>query len=128
MFTQKEMTEAHREYINSLLDDLYGRYGIAKGRNKSVDESREIIDNAPNNGPGEEAGLIDGAMYRDVDKELKKRLGYKDSDNLRVASAGYRKIAVARPEQGREDRHRLCRRRHVPAAPPLDLPAAKPSA
>ena len=97
MFTQKEMTEAHREYINSLLDDLYGRYveGIAKGRNKSIDDVKKIIDNAPYNAAqAKEAGLIDGAMYRDdVDKELKKRLGYKDSDNLRVASAGdYRKI------------------------------------
>ena len=97
MFTQKEMTEAHREYINSLLDDLYGRYveGIAKGRNKSIDDVKKIIDNAPYNAAqAKEAGLIDGAMYRDdVDKELKKRLGYKDSDNLRIASAGdYRKI------------------------------------
>jgi protease IV len=97
MFTQKEMSEAHREYINSLLDDLYGRYaeGIAKGRNKSVDDVKKIIDNAPYNAAqAKEAGLIDGAMYRDeVDKELKKRLGYKDSDNLRVASTGdYRKI------------------------------------
>ena len=33
MFTQKEMTEAHREYINSLLDDLFNRYvkAIAQG-------------------------------------------------------------------------------------------------
>src|SRR5205085_12015607 len=30
-FTQKQMTDAHRKYINELLDDLYGRYveGIA---------------------------------------------------------------------------------------------------
>src|SRR6185436_17005747 len=97
MFTQKEMTEAHREYINSLLDDLYGRYveGIAKGRNKSIDDVKKIIDNAPYNAAqAKEAGLIDGAMYRDeVDKEMKKRLGYKESDELRVTSAGdYRKI------------------------------------
>ena len=97
MFTQKEMTKEHRDYINSLLDDLYGRYkeGIAKGRNKTVDDVDTIINNAPYNAAqAKEAGLIDGAMYRDeVDKELKKRLGYKDSDNLRVASAGdYRKI------------------------------------
>jgi protease IV len=97
MFTRKEMTKEHRDYINSLLDDLYGRYkeGIAKGRNKSADEVEVIINNAPYNATqAKEAGLIDGAMYRDeVDKELKKRLGYKDSDNLRVASAGdYRKI------------------------------------
>ena len=47
MFTQKQMTDAYREYINSLLDDLYGRYveGIAKARNKSVDDVKKLIDN-----------------------------------------------------------------------------------
>ena len=28
----KQMTDAHREYINSLLDDLYGRYVTAIAR------------------------------------------------------------------------------------------------
>jgi protease-4 len=97
MFTQKQMTDAHREYINSLLDDLYGRYveGIAKSRSKTVDDVKKLIDNAPYNAAqAKDAGLIDGALYRDeVDKEIKKRLGYKESDELRVTSAGdYRKI------------------------------------
>jgi len=97
MFTQKQMTDAHREYINSLLDDLYGRYveGIAKGRSKSADDVKKLIDNAPYNAAqAKDAGLIDGALYRDeVDKEMKKRLGYKEGDELRVTSAGdYRKI------------------------------------
>src|SRR5438874_4037285 len=49
MFTQKQMTEAHKEYINSLLDDLSGRYveGIAKARKKSVDDVKKLIDDAP---------------------------------------------------------------------------------
>jgi len=48
MFTQKEMTEAHREYINSMLDDLYGRYvnTIAQARHKTPDEVKALIDNA----------------------------------------------------------------------------------
>src|SRR5258708_38377304 len=39
-FTQKEMTPALREFINSLLQDLYDRYveGIAKARNKTPDD------------------------------------------------------------------------------------------
>src|SRR5258706_1901343 len=68
MFTQKQMTEAHKEYINSLLDDLYGRYveGIAKARNKSVDEVKSSIDNAPYSATqAKDAGLIDGALYHD---------------------------------------------------------------
>ncbi|HEX7721949.1 MAG TPA: signal peptide peptidase SppA [Pyrinomonadaceae bacterium] len=98
MFTQKQMTEAHKEYINSLLDDLYGRYveGIAKARNKSVDEVKTLIDNAPYSAAqAKDAGLIDGALYHDdVEKELKKRLGYKDSDELHIArGSDYKQIS-----------------------------------
>src|SRR5216110_799220 len=98
MFTQKQMTPAHREFINSLLDDLFGRYveGIAKGRSKSPDDVRKLIDNAPYTAPqAKDAGLIDGALYHeDVEKELKKRLGYKDSDELHIAKGGdYRQVS-----------------------------------
>src|SRR2546423_3025286 len=98
MFTQKQMTEAHREFINSLVDDLYGRLvdAIAQGRNKSADDVKKLIDNAPYNATqAKDAGLIDGTLYRDeVEKELKKRLGYKDNDDLRIARAGdYRQIS-----------------------------------
>src|SRR5437899_3842241 len=97
-FTQKQMTPAHREFINSLLDDLYGRYvdGIAKGRSKSSDDVKKLIDNAPYSAAqAKDAGLIDGAAYREeVEKELKKRLGYKDSEELHVAKASdYRQIS-----------------------------------
>ena len=98
MFTQKQMTDAHREFMNSLLDDLYGRYvdGIANGRKKSADDVKKLIDNAPYNAAqAKDAGLIDDALYRDdVEKELKKRLGYKASDDLRIAKASdYRQIS-----------------------------------
>jgi protease-4 len=90
MFTRKDMSEAHREYINSLLDDLFNRYveAIAKARGKSVEDVRAIIDNAPYSAAkAKEAGLIDGAVYRDeVDKELKAKLNYKESEDLRVVS------------------------------------------
>ena len=97
-FTQKQMTDAHRKYINELLDDLYGRYldAIARARKKSTDEVKALIDDAPYSAAkAKDAGLIDGAMYRDeVEKELKKRLGYKDSDNLHIArGSDYREIS-----------------------------------
>jgi len=97
MFTQKQMTDAHREYINSMLDDLFNRFvqTIAQDRHKSPDEVKTLIDNAPyNGGQAKAAGLIDEVAYHDdVEKQIKATLGYKDSDNLRVASAGdYRKI------------------------------------
>src|SRR2546429_9470913 len=102
MFTQKQMTDAHREFMNSLLDDLFGRFveAIAKARNKSVDEVKSLIDNAPYNAAqAKDAGLIDGALYHDdVEKELKKRLGYKDSDELHIArSSDYKQISQESP-------------------------------
>src|SRR5712672_755983 len=98
MFTQKEMTPAHREFINSLLDDLYGRYidGIAKARSKTPDDMKALIDDAPYTAAqAKEAGLIDGTLYHDeVEKELKKRLGYKEADELAITRAGdYRQIS-----------------------------------
>src|SRR2546430_15481457 len=84
--------------MNSLLDDLFGHIveAIAKARNKSPEEVKALIDNAPYNATqAKDAGLIDGTLYRDeVEKELKKRLGYKDNDELRIAKASdYREIS-----------------------------------
>ena len=92
MFKEKEMTDAHREYINEMLNDLFNRYvnTIAQTRKKSPDEVRAIIDNAPYNSiKAKEVGLIDDAIYKDeLEKQLKQQLGYKDSDTF-VPVRGY---------------------------------------
>jgi protease-4 len=98
MFTQKQMTDAHREYINSLLDDLYGRYvnAIAQARHKTPDEIRALIDDAPYNAAkAKEAGLIDESTYRDdVEKQIKTTLGYKESDTFTpVRGSEYRDVS-----------------------------------
>ena len=98
MFTQKQMTDAHREYINSMLDDLYNHYvnAIAQARHKTPDEVRALIDNAPYSAAkAKEAGLIDETLYRDdVEKEFKKLLGYKDTDTfVAVRSSDYRDVS-----------------------------------
>ena len=84
-FTRKEMSEAHREFINSLLDDLFNRYveSIARARGKTPEEVRAIIDNSPYNAlKAKEVGLIDSAAYRDeLDKELKSKLATKKVTN-----------------------------------------------
>lgn len=97
MFTRKEMSDAHREFINSLLDDLFNRYvdAIAKGRGKSSEEMRALIDDAPYGAKrAKEVGLIDGVGYRDeLEKELKAKLGYKETDDLRlITGTAYRRI------------------------------------
>lgn len=98
MFKEKEMTEAHREFINEFVEDLYQRYinTIAKARNKTPDEVRTLIDNAPYNAEqAKNAGLIDEAMYRDqVENMLKKQLGQKESDPLiATRSHEYRNVS-----------------------------------
>lgn len=89
-FTRKEMSPEHRDFMNSLLDDLFNRYvsAIAKARGKTEDEVRAIIDDAPyGSQKAKEVGLIDGVAYREeVEKELKTKLGYKDSENLKLVS------------------------------------------
>jgi protease IV len=98
MFTQKKMTDAHREYINELLNDLFDRYvnAIAQARHKTPDEVRTLIDNAPYSATkAKEAGLIDEALYRDeVEKQLKTMLGYKESDQFTPVRGGdYRDVS-----------------------------------
>ena len=98
MFTQKQMTDAHREYINSMLDDLFSHYvnGIAQARHKTPEEVRALIDNAPYSAvKAKEAGLVDEALYRDdVEKQMKKLLGYKDTDSFApVRGSDYRDVS-----------------------------------
>ena len=97
IFTQKQMTDAHREYINSFIDDLFARYvgAIAKARGKSFEEAKAMIDEAPLGAEkAKQLGLIDAAVYRDqLDKELKSKFGYKESENLRtVRGAEYKDV------------------------------------
>ena len=97
MFTQKQMTDAHREYVNSMLDDLFNRYvnEVAQARHKSPDDIRKLIDDAPYSAAkAKEVGLIDDSMYHDdVEKMIKKELGYKDSDAFApVRGVDYRDV------------------------------------
>ncbi|HKC66478.1 MAG TPA: signal peptide peptidase SppA [Pyrinomonadaceae bacterium] len=97
-FTRKNMSDAHREVVNSILDDIFNRFvnTIAETRKKSVDDVRALIDNAPLGAKdAESAGLIDGTKYRDeVEDELKKRLGFKEDEELRITSAStYKEIS-----------------------------------
>jgi protease-4 len=97
-YTEKQMTKAHREVLDSILDDTYARYvgAIATARHKTADEVRAMIDNAPiRASDAQKLGLIDEAKYRDqVEEDLKKRLGYKESDKLRTVKASdYKRVA-----------------------------------
>ena len=91
MFTQKQMTDAHREYINRLLDDLFNRYvnTIAQAQ-KDADEVRALIDNAPYNADQSQGSRPDrrSDVQRRSEKQFKKQLfGYKET---RCVCAGAR--------------------------------------
>ncbi len=95
--TRKDHSPEAKEVVNAILDDYYGRVvnAISETRKKSPEEVRAIIDNAPYNAiAAQQQNLIDGAKYRDeVYQELKNRLGYKDTDELRVTTtSAYKEI------------------------------------
>lgn len=96
-YTEKQMTEPHKEVVNSILDEYMGRFAqtIAEDRKKSVEDVKAIIDNAPYHADDAlRQGLVDGTLYRDqVYDDLKARLGYKADETLRTISGGdYKEI------------------------------------
>lgn len=96
-YIRKDMSEPHREVMNSILDSYYNRYAqmIAESRKKTPEDVKALIDSAPYSAPkAKELGLIDDTLYRDqVDAELKKQLGYKEDEKLRsISNNQYREI------------------------------------
>jgi protease IV len=96
-FTRKEMSEAHAEVMNAIIDEYFNRFvaGVAEARKKSPEDVRALIDNAPFHAPqAKELGLIDETATRDqIYEELKTRLGYKEGEKIRtVSGASYKEI------------------------------------
>ncbi|MFN3330378.1 MAG: signal peptide peptidase SppA, partial [Pyrinomonadaceae bacterium] len=96
-FTRKQMSPEHKEVINAILDDYFNRLisAISESRNKSPEEVKALIDEAPYNAlQAKDLGLIDGALYIDqVYNEMKKALGYKEDEKLRIVSGEkYREV------------------------------------
>jgi protease IV len=96
-YTRKEMGGGQREVINAILDEYYGRFtvAIAESRKKTPEDVMAMIDNAPFNAlQAKELGLIDEAWYRtQVEDDLKAKLGYKDTEDLRTIKASeYRDV------------------------------------
>jgi len=78
-YTNKSMTEAHREAMEAILDSLYRqiRQGIAEGRGMTDDEVAVAIDKGPYLGSQAlEAKLVDRLGYRDeLEDWLKEKNG-----------------------------------------------------
>lgn len=96
-FTRTNHSEYAKKAVEEMLDDYYNRVvnTIAQSRQKSPEDVKAIIDNAPYNAvEAQKQSLIDGAKYKDeVYAELKNRLGYKEADDLRVTTnSAYKEI------------------------------------
>jgi len=94
---RSEMSEPHREMLESLLDSLYAEIvgAIAEGRRLPEESVRDLLDKAPMTAmQASEAGLLDGVCYED---ELAKRLGQEDAPAaLETWQAAQRKLVRPR--------------------------------
>jgi protease-4 len=79
LFTEKNMTAAHREAMSQLIDSQFGQMvaAIAEARNMTEDEARGMFDHGPFMGQqAVDAGLVDGLRYRDeVRDDIRDRVG-----------------------------------------------------
>ncbi len=75
LYRRAEMTEPHREMLESILDSVHGQVSdaIARGRDLTEERVRELQDLVPlTAAEAHEAGLLDGVCYED---ELASHLG-----------------------------------------------------
>jgi protease-4 len=67
-YTRKSASDANREQVNRLLDDLYDQFvsAIADGRRLTADSVRKVIDQGPfTSAEALKLGLVDGLCYSD---------------------------------------------------------------
>ncbi len=97
MFERTNMSEATKEVMNSVLDDVYGRLlsTIASARKKSVEEIRATLDEGPFLAKQSVAkGLVDSLRYEDqMYGELQSRL--KSGDIKKLSHRDYMKVSPA---------------------------------
>ncbi|MBN2245879.1 MAG: S49 family peptidase, partial [Candidatus Aminicenantes bacterium] len=80
MFTESDLTPAHREMLESIYEDIFQSYvkTIAEERNKTEEDIRLLIDRGYFQGEQAlEAGLVDNLLYPDELQEILKADGTK---------------------------------------------------
>ncbi len=98
MLDKETMSEATREVLNSLLDDVYGRLvtAVAERRNFSTEEVLALIDEHAffEGAEADSFGLVDGQKYED---QLKDYLRQKNGDKKKLTSISAEKYAQIDP-------------------------------
>jgi protease-4 len=106
MFSETSMSPESREVIDSLLDGVYSEMvdAFARGRNKSRDEMRALVDAGPYTARQAAAkGLIDALRYEDqVNGELKARL--KQGELKRLSFHDYAQATAGAAARGAKKR------------------------
>ncbi len=77
LVTRDKMSDAHREVVNSILDDFYFQLteGVAESRGLSRDEVKSAIDNGPYTAnEAFEAGLVDTLAYYDELEDMAEKM------------------------------------------------------
>ena len=93
MFTEKELTPAHRAMMEAICDDIFSEYvrAVSEARKKTEAEVRMIIDTGLYQGKNAlDAGLVDDLLYED---ELRALLQDKGRNLRRARLAEYSRIS-----------------------------------
>jgi protease-4 len=104
-FTRDSMSDKNREQMNALLDDFFSVYveEIAKSRNISEEETRDLIDNGPYTAlEAKDFGLVDGLIYKDeVESKIENVIGKKVTfrESKKITDAKRYKTEWKYPEQ-----------------------------
>ena len=87
IFTRKEMSDAHREVQNAILDDLYDQLtqSIADKRSWTQDDVKRLIDQGPFTAKQALAhGIVDQLAYRDQLKGIARDLTRKECQLIKA--------------------------------------------
>ena len=111
-FLRKDMSDAQREQLAALLDDIYYTFirDIASSRNKTEDDVHSLIDRGVQDVQHlKHEGWIDGVVYRDEIRDLlKPRTGDSRSEAPQVSYSKYVQAPAAiakRPKQDKKDKN-----------------------
>ena len=101
-FSRTSLSDEYREVLNSILDDVYGRFlkAVSSSRGKSEEEIRKAIDRGPFT-PGQalELGLVDALKYEDeLEEHIKETLKLEELRKVRYSD--YRKTLADPPGFG----------------------------
>ncbi len=95
MFTEKGFTEAHREMLESLEQDIFSEYvrAVAEARKIKEEDLRSLLDQGLFQGQAaKDAGLVDDLMYED---EVRKLLRDGGRDLERTSLAEYNRVSAS---------------------------------